>query len=213
MKPMKSDKVQSFNERAATWDADAGRVKIAASVTEAIRQSIPLTKNMTAMDFGCGSGLVTLGIQPHVGRIDALDVSDQMIEVLRRKISEQAIQTIFPQIIAIDYHDFGQDRYDLIFSSMSMHHVEDYHRLLEQFFLALKLGGYLAVADLITESGDFHSDNSVVEHFGFGETELKGLLAKIGFVQISHRVIHTIEKPGADGQAKLFPVFLITGKR
>ena len=51
-----------FDRVAGEWDANPARVALARAVTEAIRASVPLRPDMAVMDFGAGTGLVTLGL-------------------------------------------------------------------------------------------------------------------------------------------------------
>jgi predicted TPR repeat methyltransferase len=46
---------------------------------------------MEALDYGCGSGLVTLGLQPLAGRITGADGSQEMLQVLSRKVRERGM--------------------------------------------------------------------------------------------------------------------------
>jgi cyclopropane fatty-acyl-phospholipid synthase-like methyltransferase len=57
---------RDFDAVAASWDQEPRRVKLARDVVEAIRRELPLTPEMEVLDYGCGSGLVTLGLQPFV---------------------------------------------------------------------------------------------------------------------------------------------------
>jgi hypothetical protein len=61
----KEDK-RDFDIVADTWDEEPRRVKLAEEVTAAIRREVSLTCEMEALDYGCGSGLVShlYGISP-----------------------------------------------------------------------------------------------------------------------------------------------------
>ncbi len=51
---------RDFNKEAAQWDANSFRVKLAQDVSAAMMRELKLSKDMTVLDFGCGTGLVTL---------------------------------------------------------------------------------------------------------------------------------------------------------
>jgi 2-polyprenyl-3-methyl-5-hydroxy-6-metoxy-1,4-benzoquinol methylase len=55
---------KDFDKEAAVWDAKPMRVKLALDVAEAIIREIKPTQDLTVMDFGCGTGLVTLRLAP-----------------------------------------------------------------------------------------------------------------------------------------------------
>jgi hypothetical protein len=66
---------------------------------------------------------------------------------------------------------------------------------------------------LDSENGEFHVNNDGVYHFGFDRGALKTMLLRSGFEAVTDRTAAEVVKPGADGQARAFPVFLITGQR
>ena len=71
--------------------------------------------------------------------------------------------------------------YDLIFTSMVLHHIEDVPALLSLFAAWCAPGGRLAIADLEAEDGTFHSDMTGVMHKGFDRNELASLIESAGF--------------------------------
>ena len=66
---------RDFDAAAASWDEKPGRVKLAGEVAEAIIRQVAPSKTMKAMDFGCGTGLVTLTLRPLVASITGIDSS------------------------------------------------------------------------------------------------------------------------------------------
>jgi len=64
------NKTRDFNKAAATWDEEPRRLKLAGEVADAIAKSIPLTPSMDVLDFGCGTGLLTLNLQPGVRSLE-----------------------------------------------------------------------------------------------------------------------------------------------
>ena len=79
--------MRDFNKEAATWDEQPGRVAIANNIGASILRQIKLDPSMDVMEFGCGTGLITLQIQPHVHSITGVDNSDGMLGVLNAKIA------------------------------------------------------------------------------------------------------------------------------
>ena len=203
----------SFDRSAHTWDEDPRRVATAKAVAGAIQQYIPLHSGMVALDFGCGTGLVTLHIQPFVKRISAVDMSPAMLSVLREKTDRSGIENVEPVWAEKEEQPFPEAGYHLIFSSMTLHHLKNYKRMLKKMYRSLLPGGYLAVADLEKESGDFHNDNSTVAHFGFEKERLRRQAGKIGFVDIRTPRIYTIRKERDDGTLKEYPMFLLTARK
>ena len=86
--------LRDFDKAAATWDEEPRRVKLAEDTAAAIAGTISLSETMTSMDYGCGTGLLTLLIQPHVGRIIGADSSKGMLEVLERKVRDRGLDNM-----------------------------------------------------------------------------------------------------------------------
>lgn len=197
-----------FDQLALEWDKEQKRVENARKIGEAIVSSVPLSEDMNVMDFGAGTGLLTLYIQPYVKHIDAVDNSEGMLSVLKEKIEKAGIENITPVKKDLEKEDFGEEKYDLIISSMTMHHIKNLENFLEKLYKVLKKGGYIAVADLEKEDGTFHSDNEGVYHFGFDQDEIVSLFQKAGFKDISIKTVNKIHKNDKD-----YGVFLIVAKK
>jgi len=202
-----------FNEAASAWDEEEKHIRMAKTIANAIIKSLPLAKKMHLLDYGCGTGLVTMLLQPLVQSITAVDISDSMLSVLQEKIKRFKIPNVRTRQLDSETDKLGTDSYDAIISTMTVHHVLDYGKLLQCFYSLLNLRGRLCIVDLVSEDGNFHSDNSTVEHFGFAESEIKQSFADCGFKEIEYRIIHTEIKTVYSGQEKVFPFFLISGVR
>ncbi len=204
---------RNFDQDAQRWDLNPGRVKAASEISRAILREIPLTPDMEVLDFGCGTGLLTLALQPYVRSVTGVDSSRGMLEVLRKKISDQGLTNATARYLHIDGGDVLAGSYHLVASSMTLHHVKDIASLLKQFYDVLQPSGLLAVADLDSEGGLFHSNNSGVFHFGFDREEMREQCLRAGFRDIRLVQAAQIEKPVAGGATKIFTVFLIIGRR
>jgi 2-polyprenyl-3-methyl-5-hydroxy-6-metoxy-1,4-benzoquinol methylase len=165
------------------------------------------------MDFGCGTGLLTFSLQPLVRSITGVDSSQGMLDVFKTKIKEQNLNNVKAEFIDLDNGDVLTGSYNLIVSSMTLHHIKNIAPLLEQFYSILLPSGQLAVADLDLDNGQFHDNNDGVFHFGFDRKELHLIFMNAGFQNIRTLQAAEIEKPVSDGRTRLFSVFLITGHK
>jgi hypothetical protein len=77
----------------------------------------------------------------------------------------------------------------------------------------LKPGGRIALADLSIETGDFHPDNTGVQHFGFDADWLCGVFTAVGFADVRTTIAYTVRKQVASGDTKDFPILLLTAVR
>jgi cyclopropane fatty-acyl-phospholipid synthase-like methyltransferase len=196
-----------FDTKAAEWDDNPGRREMIRNIAAAIKAVVPLSQAMSAMEFGCGTGLVSRELLPAVGKIMAVDLSSGMIEQLRKRIAEAGLKNITARCLDI-FTDPPDEKYDLIFSAMAMHHVPDTDALLDRFAELLVPGGWIALADLDTEDGTFHDGTSGPVHHGFDREELMQKLRARRFCETAAVTAHTIHKNGRD-----HPVFLISARK
>lgn len=205
---MTSDNVKRFDDAAADWEEKPQRVALARGVAEAIRQAIPLARNMRVLEYGCGTGMVSRALSPHVANILAVDTAPRMLEVLRQKAGEEKIGNITTLAQDLTLRPLPDKDFDLILSSMALHHIPDIETLLRHLFATLKPGGYLALADLVTEDGSFHEDNTGVAHHGINPETVRAIMAKNGGQDIAVQEIYTIKKPRENGETREYPIFL-----
>jgi len=198
-----------FQDKAADWDARPTPQQISEGVYRAVLDAVPLSPALTIMDFGAGTGLICGKLAPHVGRVLAVDISQAMLEQLAKKaeLAELAGKLeVFCQNIL--ERPLGR-HVDLIVSAMAMHHVEDTRALLHALRVHLVPGGRIALADLDTESGDFHPPGTEgVFHAGFARQTLTDMLREVGFAEPRVETACEISKDG-----RRYTVFLATATR
>jgi len=206
-------KPPNFDQAAAGWDDKPRRVKLAHDIAAAVLREIPLRPDMQALDFGCGTGLVTLRLAPLVKAVTGADTSRGMLQVLQGKIDTQGLVNVRTLYLDPEVETSLTGSYDLIVSSMTLHHIADLAPLLAQFHTVLAPGGYLALADLDPEGGRFHTDNTGVHHFGFERAALARALNAAGFSAVRDVTAATVEKSTATGETEEFTVFLLIGRK
>ena len=202
-----------FEKAAANWDAKPRRVKLAQDVAAAIIHALHPTPQMEVLDFGCGTGLVTLALQPLVKSITAADSSPGMLAVLQDKVNQQHLANVRPRLVDFEKGEVPEGRFHLIVSSMTLHHVQDTAALLRLWFDLLLPDGLLGLADLDTEDGSFHGDKIEVFHLGFDRSRLQALLEDTGFREVRDTTAASMVKEIAGGQEREFTIFLITGRK
>lgn len=62
---------RDFNLAAKTWDDNPMRIELAGALANAILSRIPVANTMDMLDYGAGTGLVTLGLQPYMRSVVA----------------------------------------------------------------------------------------------------------------------------------------------
>jgi 2-polyprenyl-3-methyl-5-hydroxy-6-metoxy-1,4-benzoquinol methylase len=204
---------RDFDKVAATWEIEPKRVKLAADVARAMFEELKPARSMDAMDFGCGTGLLTLALQPAVRSITGVDASRGMLDLLAAKARERRVDNVATLLVDGESGDLQPGRYHLIVSSMALHHVRETGLLFRRLFAALVPSGSLGIADLDPDDGEFHADSTGVFHNGFERETLRRQLAEAGFDAIRARTAAAISKPARGGKERTFSIFLITAKK
>jgi SAM-dependent methyltransferase len=204
---------RDFDKESASWDEAPGRVKVANDIADAILEEIMLTSDVDVLDFGCGTGLVSLRLQPLVHSVTGVDSSKGMLDVFKEKIRSRNLTNVRTQYLDIGQGYALEGSYHLIVSSMTFHHIKEIRPVLDQFYKISAPSGYLCIADLDPDEGMFHDNNDGIFHFGFDRAALRGTFIEAGFEDIRVRTAAEILKPVPAGGTRLFTVFLMTGRK
>jgi ubiquinone/menaquinone biosynthesis C-methylase UbiE len=204
---------RDFDPMAATWDENPVRVKMAQDVARAIRETVKLRPDMDVLDFGCGTGLLTLNLQPLVGTITGVDSSRGMLDILERKIRAQGYRNVRTRLVDLDKGDTLEGSYDLVVCGMTLHHIPEIQQLIDRFVAVLKPHGILAIADLDCDEGKFHESNEGVFHAGFDRCAMQKYFRNAGLRDIRNRTAAIVRKPGPAGEMRTFTVFVMSGRK
>jgi ubiquinone/menaquinone biosynthesis C-methylase UbiE len=200
-----------FDSKARQWDDNPVFRERGLKIAEAIRQAVPLNRNMSALDYGCGTGLLSFPLKDELGAILLADSSSGMLDVVAEKIAAQGATHMTPVKLDLLADPPPAQRFDLIATAMTLHHVPDTDFILRVFHDLLNPGGYLCIADLDQEDGSFHGLEIDVHH-GFDRAELSQRAAKAGFADIHFQTVFSITREQATG-TRDYPVFLMTTRR
>ena len=202
----------NFDERARDWDSDPKKVERASMVAEAIRKAVPLSAAMNALEYGCGTGLLSFALQEDLGQITLADTSQGMLDVLSEKIADSGVTNMHPVRLDLENEPSPAEKYHITYSLMTLHHIHDAKGVLNRFYDLLEPNGYLLVADLDKEDGSFHTDGTTDVHKGFERNELQKWVETAGFRNVRFSTAYEIRKE-IDGREKKFPVFLMTAQK
>ena len=202
----------NFDERAKDWDSDPNKVERARAVAKAIRSAVPLKTDMSALEYGCGTGLLSFALQSDLGQITLADTSQGMLDVLKEKITASGIMNMRPIRLDLASDSPPAEQFDLTYSLMTLHHIHDTKGLLKKFHALLEPSGILCIADLDKEDGSFHTDGDIDVHKGFERAELHKWVEDAGFTDIKFSTAFENKKKIGDIE-KIFPIFLLTARK
>jgi ubiquinone/menaquinone biosynthesis C-methylase UbiE len=203
----------SFDDEAKDWDNDPKKTERAIVFAKEIIDYIKPDKTLDALEFGCGTGLLSFQLKDYFKTITLADNSEGMIKVLVDKIVKEGVDNFKPLHIESLESDLKINEYDVIYTLMTLHHIPDVNNIVNVFNSILKSGGYLCIADLVKEDGSFHSDHDTFDgHNGFDRNELKDILSNNDFNVEYYNICFEIVKE-FDAKIKKYPLFLMICKK
>jgi len=197
-KPVALDAYESMAERYA----EAVRTKPHNAYLErpAIRALVPDIQGARVLDAGCGAGinlqwLLDQGAREVVG----VDVSPKMIALARREVQSERVSLHVAELRQpLDF--LAAASFDLVFSSLVVHYIEDQNALFAGFARLLRPGGWFVFSchhpfnDYQHHTGSYFETRLVTEAWRMGGepvavsfyirplSAIAGALAQAGFI-------------------------------
>jgi ubiquinone/menaquinone biosynthesis C-methylase UbiE len=201
-----------FDKEAQNWDNNLSHIRRTEAIANEILKLVSTNKNLKALEFGAGTGLLSFALKDHFSEIVLMDSSIGMIRAIVEKLALNGINHLRPVFFNLEKDDYNDKTFDFIFSQMALHHVDDIEKLISKFNKLLNAGGAIAIADLFTEDGSFH-DFDFTGHKGFDPDYLVEIMRKSGFNEIIYNTCHIIHKIDSNDQVREYPLFLLIGKK
>ena len=168
---------QEWDEHAADWDSDPGPRAYAAeafaSLLPVLERGGLLLDGARAVDFGCGTGLLTERLVEHGAAVDAVDTSPAMLDALRAKVERHGWSGV--RLLA----DIGElvGPYDLVVCSSVLSFVDDHPATVAGLTSTLRPGGILV-------QWDWERDGDDPDDHGLTVDEIRGTLVGAGLVEV-----------------------------
>ena len=179
--------MEYFDMMSKNFDTDE-RTTRAVAIADKIRTLITDCGTKSAIEFGCGTGLVGFQLIDVFQSLVLMDSSAGMISKVEEKLQSLEIPNASALFCDLSVETPENLRVDYIFSSMALHHVDDTEAILRTFRDLLNDGGHLLIVDLDKEDGSFHSDVPGFDgHNGFEQSALRGLTENAGFTKVTDR--------------------------
>ena len=150
-----------------------------------IAKSIATNKNYSAMEFECGTDLISFNLYDRFEKVTLIDSSKGMIDILNSNILNYKINNMVAKHLDITNENPIDEKFDVIYNSMVLHHIQDTKSIIDDFYQLLNDEGYLCIVYLNEEDGSFHKEYPDFDgHNAFNEEELKRTLVSAGFDDI-----------------------------
>jgi len=117
---------------------------------EEVLKQLKLKKDMTAVDFGSGSGgwVIPLAKKLEDGQVFAIDILEEPLSALRSRALSEKIFNIKPILADVEKDiDLPKESFDIILMTNLLFQVDDKKKVLEQGKRFLKKGGKILIVD------------------------------------------------------------------
>ena len=171
-----------FNHKAETFDSPKN-IFLANLVYQAVEKQLDAPSDEEILDFGGGTGLLTLPLAKQAKSVTLVDISEKMLEQARLKAEQQDIKNI--QFLEQDLlKNPLEQEFDLIVVCRVLHHIPDLDATLSLFHQYLREDGRLLIADFT---------KTETNHHGFELVELENKLAQFGFSSVHSQILYSAE--------------------
>ena len=182
-----------FNHKAESFDSPKN-IFIADLIRQEVEKQIVDFSDKRILDFGGGTGLVTLSLAAQSKSVMLVDISDKMLDQARLKVEKQAIDNVY--LLQQDLLTNPLDQlFDIIVVSRVLHHMPNVEKTLAMFRNHLVEDGQLFIADFVKTD---------VNHHGFHLDDLEGKLSQSGFSSVKSQIIYSAEELFLGNYAELF---------
>ena len=182
-----------FNHKAESFDSPKNKF-LADLIRQEVKNQVVDFSDKHILDFGGGTGLVSLPLAKQSGSVTLVDISEKMLEQAHLKVEKQGIENV--QLLERDLllNPLNQ-LFDIIVVSRVLHHVPNVEETLAMFRNHLVEAGRLFIADFVKTDMNQH---------GFKLDDLEEKLFQTGFLSVKSRVIYSAEELFLGNHAELF---------
>lgn len=181
-----------FNHKAESFDSPKN-IFIADLIRQEVEKIVDFS-DKRILDFGGGTGLVTLPLAAQSKSVMLVDISDKMLDQARLKVEKQAIDNVYLLQQDLLTNPLNQ-LFDIIVVSRVLHHMPNVEKTLAMFRNHLVEDGQLFIADYVKTD---------VNHHGFHLDELEENLSQNGFLPVKSQIIYSAEELFLGNYAELF---------
>ncbi|MBE3085307.1 MAG: hypothetical protein IMZ64_03700 [Bacteroidetes bacterium] len=86
--------MNEFDIKAAEWDKNPMHWDRSYAIAKEIIKLIPLKKEMTALEYGAGTGVTSFMLKDYLKKITLMDNSSEMVRIMNEKIETTKVKNL-----------------------------------------------------------------------------------------------------------------------
>ncbi|MBT2572202.1 class I SAM-dependent methyltransferase [Planococcus sp. ISL-110] len=138
---MKKQVLETFNELAGVYEkmGDANNLYNTQYERPAMMQHVAADlSGLRVLDAGCSAGWYSEQLADRGAKVTSVDMSPEMVSSTKKLLGEDA------EVLCLDLEEplpFGDQSFDFIVSSLTLHYLKDWQAVFAEFSRVLKPGG------------------------------------------------------------------------
>ncbi len=161
---------------------------------------------LEVVDFGCGTGVLTVELARWARHVTAIDRSESALTKARAEAARQGLHNITFLAADLEHLPLERASVDLVVVSQSLHHVDSIEHVLAEGARVLKPGGRMVVLELLPHDEAWVKSRLGHQHLGFAPDAVEQAMREVGLE-------HTQSVPAPRDATSPFKAFLLIGTR
>jgi len=142
---------EQFGKTAAFYLTSEPHAK-GASLERLVELTAP-QKDWRALDVATGGGHVAYTFAPHVARVWATDITQEMLDMVKKEAEKRGLANVRTAYAKAEVLPFDEETFDLVTCRIAPHHFDSIPAFLAEVHRVLKPGGVLALVDNVVPAG------------------------------------------------------------
>jgi ubiquinone/menaquinone biosynthesis C-methylase UbiE len=122
-------------------------------------------KDWHVLDVATGGGHVAYTFAPHVARVWATDITQEMLDQVKEEAGKRGLSNIRTAYAKAEALPFEDESFDLVTCRIAPHHFDSIPQFLSEVHRVLKKGGSLALVDNVVPPGSVGDYVNAFERF------------------------------------------------
>ena len=117
------------------------------------------------LDVATGAGHTAYAFAPHVARVWATDITEEMLNLVREQVGKRALANMRVAYAKAEALPFEDETFDLVTCRIAPHHFESIPRFVDEVHRVLKRSGTFALVDNVVPEGSVGDYMNAFERF------------------------------------------------